>query len=46
MISEVTYHLIAYILVIQFKNTLIQHFSPHQFGVTIHVEYQTMVHGI
>jgi hypothetical protein len=33
MINEVTYCLYVHTLVIQFRDTLAEHFSPHQFGV-------------
>jgi hypothetical protein len=29
MIGEVTYHLVAYTLAIQFKDIIVKHFSPH-----------------
>ncbi len=46
MINEVTYHLIAHTLVIQFKGTFAKHFSFHQFGVVTHDGCEKMVHGI
>jgi hypothetical protein len=45
-INEVTYRLIARTLVIQFRDILTEHFSPHQFGLTIRGDYETMVHGV
>jgi hypothetical protein len=44
MIDEVTYHLVAQTMAIQFKDILTEHFSPHQFGVLIHGEI--VVHGV
>jgi hypothetical protein len=46
MINEVTYHLIAHTLATQFRDILIEHFSPHQFGVTTCGKCETMVHGV
>jgi hypothetical protein len=45
-ISEVTYHLIARTLVIQFKDILAKHFNPHQFDLTVHGGYETVVHSV
>ncbi len=45
-ISEVTYCSIAYTLVIQFKDTFIEHFNFHQFGVTTCGRCETLVHSI
>jgi hypothetical protein len=33
-------------LVLQFKDTFIEYFSPHQFGVTTLGGCKTMVHGV
>jgi len=33
-------------LVIQFKDTFVEYFSPHQFGVTMFGGCKTMVHGV
>ncbi len=41
-----TYHLVVYTLAIQFKNTFLEHFNPHQFGVMTHDKCEIMVHGI
>jgi hypothetical protein len=41
-----TYHLIVHTLAIQFKDTLVKHFSLHQFGVATCGKCETMVHGI
>jgi hypothetical protein len=46
VIGEVTYHLIACTRVIQFKDTLVENFSPHQFGVAICGKCETMVHNV
>jgi hypothetical protein len=46
MISEVTCRLVAHILIIQFRDTLVKHLNCHQFGVTTHGGCETMVHGI
>jgi len=46
MIGKVIYHLVAYTLVIQFKDTFAKHFSPHQFGVAMSSKCKTMVHGV
>ncbi len=44
MINEVTYHLVAQTIAIQFRDILTKHFSPHQFGVLTHGEI--VVHGV
>jgi len=46
VIGEVTCHLIAYTLAIQFRDTFIEHFSLHQFGVMICGRCETVVHGV
>jgi hypothetical protein len=46
MISEVTYCLIVHTLAIQFKDTLVKHFSAHQFGVVTRDGCETMIHGV
>jgi len=46
MISRVTYHLVAHTLIIQFRDILTEHFNLHQFGLTIHGDYETMVYGV
>jgi hypothetical protein len=46
VISEVTYHLIAHTLIIQFRDTFTKHFNPHQFGVTTCGGCEIMVHNI
>jgi hypothetical protein len=46
VINEMTYHLIARTLVIQFRDTFAKHFNPHQFGLTIHGECEIIVHGV
>jgi hypothetical protein len=35
MINEAIYRLVIHILVILFKDTFVEHFSPHQFGVAM-----------
>jgi hypothetical protein len=45
-IGEVTDYLIACTLVIQFMDTFVEHFNPHQFGVTTRDGCEIMVHGI
>ncbi len=44
--SEVTYHSLARTLVIQFKNTLAEHFNPHQFGVLTCGKCKMVVHDV
>ncbi len=44
MIGEVTYHLVAHILAIQFGNILMKHFSLHQFGVMTLGKCEIVVH--
>jgi len=46
MIGKVTYHLVVRTLVIQFRDILTEHFNLHQFGLTIHGDYETMVYGV
>jgi hypothetical protein len=46
MISEVTYHLGACTLVIQFKDILMEHFNSHQFGVVTCGRCGTLVQGV
>jgi hypothetical protein len=46
MANAVTYHLIIHTLAIQFKDTLVEHFSLHQFGVMIFGRCETMVDGV
>jgi len=46
VINEVTYRLVAHILAIQFKDTLVEHFNPHQFDVTICGRCETVVHDV
>ncbi len=46
VINEVTYCLVARTLAIQFKGTLVKHFSLYQVGVVTHGECETVVHGI
>jgi hypothetical protein len=46
IISEMTYCLVVYTLVIQFRDTLMEHFNPHQFGVRTRGGCETMVHNI
>ncbi len=46
VIGEVTYCLVVHTLTIQFKDTIVKHFSPHQFGVVIHDGCETMIHGV
>ncbi len=41
-----TYCLVAHTLAIQFKDTFVEHFNPHQFGVTTHGKCEIMVHGV
>jgi hypothetical protein len=44
MINVVTYHLVAHILAIEFRNILVHHFSPHQFGVVTCGGCEIVVH--
>jgi len=46
VIRKVIYRLIAYTLTIQFKDTFVEHFNPHQFGVATLSKCETMVDGI
>jgi hypothetical protein len=46
VISEVTYHLIACILVIQYRDILMEHFSLHQFGVVTCGGHETLIQGV
>jgi hypothetical protein len=46
MIGKVICYLVAYTLVIQFKDTFAKHFSPHQFGVAMSSKCKTIVHGV
>jgi hypothetical protein len=45
-INVVTYHLVAHILAIQFKDILADHFNPHQFGVATYGGCEIMVHDV
>jgi hypothetical protein len=45
-ISEVTYHIVARKLTIQFKDIFMKHCSPHEFGVTTHGGCEIMVHCV
>lgn len=45
-INVVTYHLVAHILAIQFRDILVDHFNPHQFGVVTYGECEIMVHDV
>jgi hypothetical protein len=46
MIRKVIYRLVAYTLVIEFKDTFAKHFNLHQFGVAMSSKCKTMVHGV
>jgi hypothetical protein len=46
LIDEVTYRLVAHTIAIQFRDTFVEHFNPHQFGVAICGGCEIMVHGI
>jgi len=46
MIGEVTYRLIACTLVIWFRDTFVEHFNLHQFGVVTCDRCEKMFHGI
>ncbi len=46
MIIKVIYQLVVWTLDIQFKDILVEHFSSHQFGVTMLGRCETMVHGV
>jgi hypothetical protein len=45
-IGEVTYHLVAQTLIIQFKDSLAKHFNLHQFSVMTYSECEAVVHNI
>jgi hypothetical protein len=45
-IGEVIYQLVTHTLAIRFKDTFVEHFNPHQFGVATLNRCETMVHGI
>ncbi len=40
------YWLVACTLVIIFKDTFVEHFSPHDFGVAMLGRCEIMVHGV
>jgi hypothetical protein len=42
----VTYHLVAHILAIQFRDILADHFNFHQFGVVTYGGCEIMVHDV
>jgi hypothetical protein len=46
VIGKVTYHLVVHILAIQFRDTLMEHFNLHQFGVTTYGNCETIVHDV
>jgi hypothetical protein len=46
VINDVTYHLVVHTLVIQCKDTFLEHFNLHQFGVTTCGRCEIMVHGV
>jgi hypothetical protein len=46
MIGEVTYHLVACIIAIQFRDTLVEHFNPHQFDIVTYDKCEIVVHGV
>jgi hypothetical protein len=43
MIGEMTYRLVTRTLAIQFKDTFIEHFNLHKFGVTTHGGCETII---
>ncbi|KAL2628561.1 hypothetical protein R1flu_013247 [Riccia fluitans] len=45
-VGEVLYRLVAYSLGFQFRETLVDHFSPLQFGVAMHGGCETIIHGL
>jgi hypothetical protein len=46
VIGEVTYHLVACTMANTFKDTLMEHFSPHQLGVVTRGRCEIVVHDI
>ncbi len=46
MIGDVTQHLVAHTLVIEFWDNFVKHFNSHQFSVTIHGRCEIMVYYI
>jgi hypothetical protein len=46
MIRKVIYQLVIHTLAIQFKNTFVKHFSPHQFGVATPGWCEIVVDGV
>jgi hypothetical protein len=46
VIRKVIYQLVTRTLAIQFKDTFVKHFTPHQFGVATLSRCETVVHGI
>ncbi len=46
MIREVIYQLITHTLAIQFKDTFVEDFNPHQFGVATLGGSEMVVHGV
>jgi hypothetical protein len=45
-IGEVIYQLVICTLAIQFNDTFVKHFSPHQFRVATFGECEIMVNGV
>ncbi len=41
-----TYRLVVCILAIHFRDTLVEHFSPHQFGLTTRGDREIVVHNV
>jgi hypothetical protein len=46
VIRKAIYRLLVCTLDIQFKNTFVEHFNPHQFGVVTFGECKIVVHAI
>jgi hypothetical protein len=44
--GETLYRLISHALCLQFHETCVLHFSPHEFGVTTKGGYETVIHYI
>jgi phosphopantetheine adenylyltransferase len=45
-IGKVIYRLVTRTFAIQFKNTFVKHFNPHQFGVATSNRCEIVVHGV
>jgi len=46
MIGKVTYWLVTYIFAIYFRDTFVEHFNPHNFGVATWGRCEMMIHKV